>query len=786
MAEPRSGWNGAKRRAGVTAPLFALTAAAAIVAGAAARWWRWMGTVPLPLSAEAAPPDTHTEAASFRAAFERAPLAMAHVARDGTLRRVNRKLSEMTGYARDELLAMPFDAIVAFPAAGPDTMQALADTADAAGAREGECRTKGGGAFAVSVAAASIGAPPTDPLYSVVIDDIASRRAAEAALQERTAELEALLDTAPVAILFSHERKVERVSVNRLARRLLDFEPKHDSSLADLHALPLRSVRLYRDGVELTSLDALPLRRATAGERVVNDALEARLRDGRVVHLLANASAMRDARGDIVGAVAVYADVTPLKRAEADLRESEERFRATVESVPSIVFVQRADGTCEYVNPRYAELTGRDAQAVPGAAWQRDVHPDDRAAVEAAWREAAREGGEWACRFRLRAASGAFRWALGVARPLRGADGAAWRWLGVVSDVHDLVEAAEQVRQQKERLRLALAAGGLGTWQYDVASDCVTGDDAFCSGFGLEPGAAAPLEALLQAVHARDRRRLAAVFRPPAGDAGNDFDREVRVRAKDGTSRWIGLRGHFDRGRLIGVCADVTARREAAIARAREAHSRIRIDVLTHHIGNLFPVILSIVNLTAEHYADVATYRQALTQRLRALEKTHELLAREHNETALVGELVRSELAAFVEDGRVRIEGPAARLAAGVAESFAMIVHELATNSVKYGALGDAGGTLEVRWRPEPATRGSWIVFEWTEANVPAVVRPPRRGYGSRIIGGAGAPLVGRNARLERTPDGLRYALTLPCAALRAAADAAAGEAAPNGRKAAG
>jgi two-component sensor histidine kinase len=317
---------------------------------------------------------------------------------------------------------------------------------------------------------------------------------------------------------------------------------------------------------------------------------------------------------------------------------------------------------------------------------------------------------------------------------------------------------------QKNQLELALAAGRLGTWQYDFNTELVSGDDTFWANFGLQPGPPRKAREVIRSIHRNDRQMLRHALARCSTPNAPGFDIDLRTVWPDGTTHWINLRGRPDQSgesafRLLGACAEVTERREAEIARARAAHQTTTIQVLSHRIGNLFPVIVSLVRMGAQHYGDVASFQQALLKRLRALEGTHILLARELDEAALIEDLVRVELAAFEDEGQVAINGARVHLAGGAAESFSMIVHELATNSAKYGALSVRPGKVNVRWRREEASQS--LVFEWVESNGPPTKPSGRQGYGSAIIGATGAPLVGDSARVDFKPEGLHYTLTI-------------------------
>jgi two-component sensor histidine kinase len=136
-------------------------------------------------------------------------------------------------------------------------------------------------------------------------------------------------------------------------------------------------------------------------------------------------------------------------------------------------------------------------------------------------------------------------------------------------------------------------------------------------------------------------------------------------------------------------------------------------------------------------------------------------LAQNVDRTAPIDKLVSLELEPFQKDDRVTCTGPPILLMEGSAESFSMILHELTTNSIKYGALASPQGRIDVSWRLKDATAGP-MIFEWIERRATPPKARGRAGYGSSIIGATGPPLIGESAKIEFAPDGMHYTLVIP------------------------
>jgi two-component sensor histidine kinase len=269
-----------------------------------------------------------------------------------------------------------------------------------------------------------------------------------------------------------------------------------------------------------------------------------------------------------------------------------------------------------------------------------------------------------------------------------------------------------------------------------------------------------PLSDLSSIVHPSDWGKLA----PPSGKErrGANYDVEIRLRRPDGQVRWIALRGreenHDGRDQRIGIAADLTERRQTTLLRAAVRKQENLMLELRHRLSNLFPVITAIVKMQDAPGGNIVKFKDALVERIRALEATHMLLTRSADQSSTIRDLLVQELQPFSKDGRTTITGPDIKISGGAAESFAMIIHELTTNSIKHGVLGDTRGKIEARWAFAP---GDEIVFDWTETGRQRAVPIKRQGFGSMVLGIDGTPLVGHSSQLEMREDGLRYSLRL-------------------------
>jgi two-component sensor histidine kinase len=179
-------------------------------------------------------------------------------------------------------------------------------------------------------------------------------------------------------------------------------------------------------------------------------------------------------------------------------------------------------------------------------------------------------------------------------------------------------------------------------------------------------------------------------------------------------------------------------RLRAALDKEKRAaeHQRLLIDELNHRVKNTLATVQSIAAQTLRTSETKEDARDALERRLLALSRAHDVLTRESWEGADLVEVVANALKPYEisEKSRFQIKGPHVRVTPRMSLALAMALHELATNAVKYGALSNKTGTIEVSWELQNGVAPPRLSLRWMEAGGPPVVVPRRRGFGSRLI----------------------------------------------------
>jgi PAS domain S-box-containing protein len=202
--------------------------------------------------------------------------------------------------------------------------------------------------------------------------------------------------------------------------------------------------------------------------------------------------------------------------------------------------------------------------------------------------------------------------------------------------------------------------------------------------------------------------------------------------------------------------SDVTERVRA------ENHQKLLINELNHRVKNTLASIQSIVAQTLRGVATKEQAAKAISERIIALSRAHNVLTDENWDGADLHTMVESALEAFDPAGRkaIEVEGPKLRVGPHAALSIALALHELATNAVKYGALSNEGGGVKVSWSLTPSD-GEDESFEllWEEKDGPPVSVPSTRGFGSRLILQVLPSELRGDARIDYRPEGVRFSL---------------------------
>ena len=330
------------------------------------------------------------------------------------------------------------------------------------------------------------------------------------------------------------------------------------------------------------------------------------------------------------------------------------------------------------------------------------------------------------------------------------------------SRVHErtsaLEAAAARLKESERRRNLALVAGQMGSWDWDMTNGDWMWDEGQCRIFGVDPASfKVSLASVRPLVAPEDFGRLKETIARFANGDAQPFQTEFKIFRPDGEERWCygtavpSVDEHGKLLRVSGVTVDITERKQA------EDRQMLLAREVDHRARNALAVVQAIVRLTRE--STQQAYVQAVEGRIQALAQAHTLLSNSRWRGADIARLVDEELAPYrhKNEGRLKVEGPSMLLAPEKAQNLALALHELATNSAKYGALSAASGRLEVSWQN---MRGN-LILQWRESGGPTVVPPTTQGFGTKIMNASIKHQLGGNVLMDWQPTGLHCTLQI-------------------------
>ena len=278
--------------------------------------------------------------------------------------------------------------------------------------------------------------------------DITRRRGAEEEVRASGARYRTLFELVPVAV-YTTDAEGTIQEFNERATELWGRTPEKNGEKF------CGSFRIYHPNGRPMPHDQCPMARVLRGEELEPADLEIVVaqENGTRRNVTVAPHALKDARGNIVGAINCLHDVTQRRQAEEALRASEERFRNVADNVPQVIWTNDANGGANYFNRRWYEYSGLSFEQSAGPGWQAIVHPDDEPASVQRWQQALKKGEVFDAEYRLRGSDGVYRWFIGRNVPLRD-NGTVLSWFGSATDIHDFKEAQAKLGETEERFQL--------------------------------------------------------------------------------------------------------------------------------------------------------------------------------------------------------------------------------------------------------------------------------------------------------------------------------------------
>ncbi|WP_165585290.1 PAS domain-containing protein [Roseococcus sp. SYP-B2431] len=437
-------------------------------------------------------------------------------------------------------------------------------------------------------------------------------------------------------------------------------------------------------------------------------------------------------------------------------QRAEARWQARMEAAPLLVLAADREGRVEWANAHWREVTGLGLGESRGDGWLAAVSPQDRPAVEAAWRAALADPGGAPLLQEMRL-QGGHRCLLKGAPAVSAEGEVAWALFGL--DVRELRQAEALADAADARLRAVYAHAPVGLCLLDRELRFLDVNERLARAHGapladhigrrldeIAPHFATELDARL--------RRLVETGEPVE-------DLEFCAETEGEERCWL-CSYHPVRDRkgavaaVSGAVVDITARRRM------EDSARKLSQEVDHRAQNALSVVRGLLRLSAADAPDdVPALVDELEGRIGAMSRAHDVLSRENWLGADLGEIVVRELAAH--PGRVEAGGPSVRLTAQAAQPLALTLNELVSNAQRHGALSGTGGHVALSW----ARTEDGAELRWVERGGPPIAGPPERiGFGSMLVDANMRTQLAGDVRRLWEPEGLTCILVIGAEAL--------------------
>ena len=312
------------------------------------------------------------------------------------------------------------------------------------------------------------------------------------------------------------------------------------------------------------------------------------MQDGSIKYVRVVGHAVKD-ESDEVEFVGALMDITSAK-------EAEDRTRLIIDTVPAQLWTESPEGVVDFVNRRWVDYTGMTLEQAVGSGWTGMVHPDDIERVLSKWRTLISEGKPREIESRLRRSDGMYRWFLSRCCPLVDRSGRILGWYGSDTDIHDLKEAEEKLRQSEAHLQEAQTLGRIGSWVFHVAAGTVSASPELFRIFGRDPWEGQPTKEMFSdaryhlifpaSIHPEDRP-FAEESANKAKNGTEVRELDYRIVLPDGAVKYVHSVAHpvLDRSgnvvEYIGTIMDVTERKLADEALRQTQADLARVSRVT-------------------------------------------------------------------------------------------------------------------------------------------------------------------------------------------------------------
>jgi two-component system, chemotaxis family, CheB/CheR fusion protein len=350
-------------------------------------------------------------------------------------------------------------------------------------------------------------------------------------------------------------------------------------------------------------------------------------------------------------------------------------------------------------------------------------------------------------------------------RPYRSVDNVIDGVVITFMDISDRKRADLALQTSEERFSAIVTQATVGVAETDIDGRFLISNKAYCALVDRSPEELGKLR-MGDIVYHEDWPRNAELNNRLVAE-GEPFEMENRYVRPDGAPVWAHstvslMRDHDGRPRsILAISLDISARKRA------EEEAALLFAELDHRVKNILAVVSAVISQTLKASATPGAFATAMEGRIAAIARAHGLMTQRgvQGEVSL-RKIVETELAPYDRRGHnIAIDGDDVILTPKAGLTFAMAIHELASNAAKYGALSTSGGRLAVAWRSASEAGNHKLHMIWTEAGGPPVKPPTRLGFGTKLIERSLIHEFDASVNAEFKEAGLRCVIEIPLTA---------------------
>jgi PAS domain S-box-containing protein len=457
-------------------------------------------------------------------------------------------------------------------------------------------------------------------------------------------------------------------------------------------------------------------------------------------------------------------------RGERALKQSMQRLQQALDGAKLGAFSANLVTRQLECDLRAAEMHGHNAPPKTIKESRRFIHPDDLVHMNAALATAIATRCAWTTEYRVvhppnHLRAGETRWVALESSVERDFNGIPTGLIGVTRDITSRKLAERALAERNLLLALAGKSARVGSFTLDASADLMQVSDGYVAVHGLPEGTKETTRTKWKArVHPEDLVRVEKMREQAFRELWSEYSVEYRIVLPSEETRWIESRSFISRDhngspqRVVGVNIDITERKRA------EEHQAILVAELDHRVRNILAQVAVVAASTGQGSQSKDEFLQSLNGRIQSMAAAHTLLSKSGWQSVGLDALVRNQLAPYATDTNITISGTDVMLTAAEIQAIARVLHELATNAGKHGALSIPGGHVSVNWDCKPNGDRTNLMLLWQELAGPPVKWDGQSSYGTNLIRNLIPHELGGKVDLMFDPDGVSCRIEFPLA----------------------